>query len=322
MSPETIAQGQDLKQRDGAGPAVCAIVVTYNPDRTVLEAVLDAVARQVSAIVVVDNGSESATTHWLGETARQWIAHLILLAENLGLGVAHNRGIEWARRGGYTHVLILDQDSVPMPDMVEVLLGASRRLCSEGNRVSAVGPRYLDPVSGWSSFFVRFGKVALHHVFCDREGAKEVIAADFLISSGMLVSMEAVDEIGGMDEALFIDHVDTEWFLRARGKGFSAFGVCGAVMTHRLGDEKVRVWLGRWRSVAIRSPLRHYYAVRNSILLYRRPYSPGIWILNDTLRIIQLFCFHSLFGTSRLEHAGMMLKGVWHGILGRSGRLR
>jgi rhamnosyltransferase len=71
----------------------------------------------------------------------------------------------------------------------------------------------------------------------------------------------------------------------------------------------------------LRTPLRHYYAVRNSILLYRRPYSPKVWIVNDALRLVRLFCFHSVFGAARREHAGMMLKGMWHGIRGRSGRL-
>ena len=37
-----------------------------------------------------------------------------------------------------------------------------------------------------------------------------------LISSGCLIPLSAIDTIGEMDEELFIDHVDTDWFLRAK----------------------------------------------------------------------------------------------------------
>ena len=299
---------------------VCAIVVTHYPDLSILECVLRTVASQVAAVVVVDNGSDRETVGWLAERARQRDVQVLPLEQNLGLGVAHNRGIEWARRDGYRYVLILDQDSVPSTGMVERLVCVSQRLRAEGHRVAAVGPRYFDPASGHTSFFVRFGKLSFKRLWCASNCPDEVIETDFLISSGLLTSVDALGEIGAMDEALFIDHVDTEWFLRARIKGFKAFGVCDAVMTHKLGSDTLNVWVGRWRNIAVRSPLRHYYAVRNSILLYRRQYAPGSWILNDVVRLLKMFCFYSLFTPPRLQHAGMMLKGAWHGILGRAGR--
>jgi rhamnosyltransferase len=309
-------------QQDGTVAKVCAIVVTYHPELPILESVLDAVASQVSAVVIVDNGSDRETVGWLSERACQGGVHVLPLEQNLGLGAAHNRGIEWARSGGYRYVLILDQDSIPSTGMVERLVRASQQLRGTSHRVAAVGPRYLDPVSGRTSFFVRFGRLSFRRLWCGGDSPDQVVETDFLISSGLLASVDALDEIGPMDETLFIDHVDTEWFLRARTKGFKAFGVCDAVMTHKLGSDTISVWAGRWRSVAVRSPLRHYYAVRNSFLLYRRQYAPGNWILNDAVRLLQMFCFYSLFTPPRLQQAGMMLKGAWHGIRGRSGRYR
>ena len=43
---------------------------------------------------------------------------LIAPRENLGVAAAQNQGIEWAKQQGATHVLLLDQDSLPHPDMV------------------------------------------------------------------------------------------------------------------------------------------------------------------------------------------------------------
>jgi rhamnosyltransferase len=125
-----------------------------------------------------------------------------------------------------------------------------------------------------------------------------------------------------MEEQLFIDHVDTEWFLRARARGFKAFGVCDAVMSHSLGSRTLRVWLGRWRHVPGHSPLRHYYIFRNSILLYRRPYAPGKWICNDVVRLLFMLAYYPLRTPPRLEHLRMMLRGAWDGLRGRAGKLK
>ena len=93
-----------------------------------------------------------------------------------------------------------------------------------------------------------------------------------LISSGALFPREALLELGLMDEGLFIDHIDTEWFLRAKDRGWRVFGVCDAVMDHGLGERTVMVWLGRWRYLPVHQPFRYYYIYRNSVLLYRRSY--------------------------------------------------
>jgi rhamnosyltransferase len=284
--------------------------------------VLAALVDEVSSVVLVDNGSNADALSWLSDHAGKANRHFLPLGENLGLGVAHNRGIAWARQEGHRYALLLDQDSVPSPGMVARLASASQHLRAQHRRVAAVGPRYVDPVSGRASFFVRFGWLSLDRVWCEENAREQVIETDFLISSGLLVSIDAIDEIGGMDETLFIDHVDTEWFLRARALGFRAFGVCDAVMTHQLGNDTLSVWVGRWRSVPVHSPLRHYYAVRNSFLLYQRRYAPAVWIWNDVGRLLQMFCFYSLFTPPRLQHVRMMLKGAWHGIRGRAGRYR
>lgn len=47
-------------------------------------------------------------------------------------------GIQWARERAATHVLLMDQDSVPAPDMVSALLLATE------SSIAAVGPGYLD----------------------------------------------------------------------------------------------------------------------------------------------------------------------------------
>lgn len=301
-------------------PFVIAVVVTYRPDLGILEDSLRAVRPQVGNLLVVDNGSEEYPLHRLRALADSLDICVIEHGDNLGLGRAHNAGIGFALERGATHVLLLDQDSVPAPDMVMRLLAAQTALADRGERVSAVGPRYYGRKTGVLSSFVRFGVITFTRADRPLASVGSTVRTDFLISSGSLFTLASLCEVGCMDETLFIDHVDTEWFLRARAAGFSAFGVDDAIMTHDLGGSSVRFWLGRWRNVARHSPVRHYYIFRNSVLLWRRRYAPARWIWNDFVRLSLMFVIFGIATSPRIKHARMMLRGLHDGLAGRAGR--
>jgi rhamnosyltransferase len=297
---------------------VCAIIVSYRPDLEVLESVIMAIHGQVHRVVLVDNGSPEETVSCLRRLAADNRVHLFPCRLNLGVATGHNLGIEWARKNDCSHVLLLDQDSIADRDMVSALLAAHIRLTSQGVKVSAVGPRYRAGL-GHSSFFVRFGFLKFKRSYCTSQSVGQCIEADFLITSGSLIALPTIDVIGGMDDGLFIDHVDTEWYLRAKYKRYRAFGICDAVMSHTLGTETLQVWFGRWRHVPRHNPLRHYYTFRNSMLLYKRDYAPRAWIVNDVVRLIFMFIFYTLRTAPRREHALMMIKGMVDGLKGRTG---
>ena len=230
-------------------------MTTFNPDLSVLRDQLRRTVPQVKQLIVVDNGSsavdsiralveEFPKTHWFS------------LGENRGLGYAHNLGIGKALEGGAGSVLILDQDTLPEADMVSVLAETLASSSASDSRVAAVGARYVGTQNSHPSFFVQFRRFRFKKCFCAGGGIRQVIPADVLISSGALFSASALREIGAMDEGLFIDHVDTEWFLRAHHRGWRSYGVCDAVMRHSLGERTFRVWLGRWRYLPIHKPFR------------------------------------------------------------------
>lgn len=309
--------------RGAARPSVVAVVVTFRPDSATLERVVHAVSPQVDEVVVVDDtGPDAEGAAGFGAFVGSGgipDARIVRLEENRGVAAAQNTGIREALALGARHVLLLDQDSECAPDMVERLLDAVELLHRRGVEVSAVGPRYRDedgPVSG----FVRFGAFRFRRVPCpaDAEGPVE---ADFLISSGSLIPARAFERVGLMDERLFIDHVDTDWFLRARSLGLRCFGVCDATMRHALGEEQARVWVGRWRTVPRHRPFRYYYMVRNSLLLYHRSYAPRRWIAGDLFRLVGIAVFNLLLPGPRSERLRMMLRGLWHGLTGRHGSL-
>ena len=295
-------------------------MTTFNPDLSVLREQLSRTVPQVEQLIVVDNGSstadsiqavveEFAKTHWFS------------LGENRGLGYAHNLGIGKALEEGAESVLILDQDTLPEADMVRVLVETLVSSSASDSRVAAVGARYVGTQSNHPSFFVQFRRFRFKKCFCAEGGVRQVIPADVLISSGALFSASALREIGTMDEGLFIDHVDTEWFLRAHHRGWRSYGVCDAVMRHSLGERTFRVWLGRWRYLPIHKPFRYYYIYRNSVLLYRRSFPRRRWKQTDVLRLVMMFVRFAVFAGDRVENLKMMCRGIVDGFRGRGGRL-
>lgn len=295
----------------GGAASVCGVIVTYNPDKQALDLLLQAVRPQLRDLVVVDNGSRFDFTELLARSP----ADLIELGDNYGIARAQNVGIARARDLGADYVLLLDQDSVPAPDMVERLIVAIGELQAKGLKVASVGPSYVDQRQGEAAPFIYLDGFSLkRRIATDKAG---IVEADFLIASGCLVPVASLDRIGLMVEELFIDYVDIEWGLRARRDGYLSYGVLAARMEHSLGDE----WIAfRGRRIPVHSPLRHYYHVRNAVWLARRPWISGRWKVVLAWRLVRQCLFFTFLAPKGASHAKMMALGLWHGLTNRMGR--
>ncbi len=292
-------------------PETVAVVVTYQPEIARLRHLLRELVAQADAVVLVDNASTEPGLPGLVEQCCPSIpCEFIRMERNAGIGAAQNVGIDWARRRGANHVLLMDQDSLPGPGMIDAL----RRAAQTCSSVAAVGPAYLDERHRQPASFIRVR--GLRQIRQVRESGSGIVEADFLISSGSLIPLAAFDRVGALREDLFIDYVDVEWCLRARRDGLHCYGVFEAAMEHRLGESRVRVF---GRQVAVRSPLRHYYLMRNALLLYREPWVPLNWKLVDAGHLFLKFGLYALAAPPRLRHCRMMVRGLWHGLTGRAG---
>lgn len=285
-------------------------------------ACLVALLSQVKNIIIVDNNSVCDVGEIISYFGRKHSRRikLIKLAQNNGLGTAYNMGIATARNLKAGFVLLLDQDSIPGADMVRKLYLAYQDLEKQGLSIGAVAPRYHNPASSRLSQFVRIAPLGLTRINCESQPLNYV-RTDFLISSGSLIALGVLEQVGGMDDRLFIDHIDTEWCCRAQAKGFAMYGVCDAIMQHCLGDNQIHIWWGFWRNVPVHQSFRYYYMIRNSVLLWQRPYMPAAWKRADMLRSANLFFFFTVFSSKRLANLRMMLKGLSDGINQRVGKL-
>jgi rhamnosyltransferase len=135
-----------------------------------------------------------------------------------------------------------------------------------------------------------------------------------LNGSGTLVPIELFLQLGGLDEALFIDHVDTEWSFRVLAADLGLRGIPAAVFKHRMGQSSVRYWLLGWRIWPSRSPQRHYFLFRNAVLLMRRPYVPRVWKFWAVVKLALTAIMHGLFDRERRAQWRQMRQGVREGL--------
>jgi rhamnosyltransferase len=296
--------------------STCSITVTFHPCLQDLERQLLALIDQVGLAVIVDNGSANYTelerlVLRMGETDPGSVL-LISLGSNEGVGTAQNHGLRHATNNGFAYAILLDQDSEPFPEMVKALVQ-----CCETSGCIAAAPLIIDrrtgrvgpvlkPAAGNWRPFVRW-----------RPGEEEgnpTHEALFLIASGTLVDLRQLPKVGNMREDYFIDHVDTEWCVRARRAGFSLKVVPTARLSHQLGDRVFRVWFFGWREIALHQPLRDYFMARNTLLMLRDSPVPAALAIYLVTRLIVLSGFFLAFAPMRIVRARQIARGIAHGI--------
>lgn len=207
---------------------VAAIIVTYNGGD--VRASVDSVLRQTAFGIIIDNGSNQETLDYLKEFEDK-NAKVIRLEKNYGQAAALNVGMKAAKELGFSLVLTMDQDTILEDGCLKELL-----FCINEEYVS-VGPNYKNIQKNAAFWKVRY-----------------------LITSGNLIILDKLLEVGGFNEKMFIDSVDFDISLRLRKAGYKLAVVKNARMKHSIGEEMVGEDGNTHQE---HSEFRHYYIARN-----------------------------------------------------------
>ena len=291
--------------------SLVTVTVTFNPEIGPLKAQLAALPRE-SLKLVVDNASQSETLRDIQAlVSRTPNALLLRNAENIGLAAAVNRGVVVARDStpAARFVLLLDQDSEPASGSIEALMEGFEALQARGERVGCVGPVLLDVATGLTHGFHQCTRWRWKRVH-PAPGSRGPVPCANLNGSGTLVPIDLFLEFGGLEETLFIDHVDTEWAFRVLTRGYGLFGIPQAVFRHRMGETSRRIWLFGWRVWPVRSPRRHYFLYRNAAILMRRAYVPRVWKVWAVAKLGVTACVTLVTGPCRFAQMCNMASGV------------
>lgn len=291
------------------------ITVTYHPDPAVLDRQLAALPRQAMKVIVDNASPKTELAALYAVLARHEHVSLLENQTNLGLAAALDQGIRHAARRWphCTHVFLLDQDSEPQPGCIERLAAAFQNLEQQGNRPGAVGPQLHDPGALLSHGFHQMTRWHWRRVY-PLPDSKTPIPVANLNGSGTYMSLDLYLRLGGLDTALFIDHVDTEWSFRLLSAGYSLWGIPDAALTHRMGERGLRFWMLRWRVWPWRSPLRHRYLFRNTVWLMRRAYVPTVWKFWAAIKLLLTTTVYAAADPRRREQLRAMRQGFIEGL--------
>lgn len=282
---------------------IVANIVTYQPDLPQLRtAVLRLLQQQIASVLIVNNSGYDISL----DTERTVV---INLGQNLGIARAQTLAMEASFAQGADFILQMDQDSIPDPDMTQQLLSSYIALQAQGITAGLIGPQDYDRVTGHIS------TPTLHKGKSVAETS--LLEVSSTLSSGSLIPRHAFEKVGGMADELFIDAVDHEYCWRLRHHGLAVYKDTAAKLGHRLGNGQMRI-LGLI-TVGVPAPFRHYYAVRNALLLLPKAYVPLSWKLTSLLKIGFKLLFYPLFLDQGMLRLRFICKGVWHGVCGKTG---
>lgn len=229
---------------------IVAGIVTYNPQIDRLEQNIEAVIPQVEEVIIVDNGSQNSLK--IKDLCKEIGVHFIKNSENYGIATALNQIFNYyssANEMEKVWILTLDQDSVVYSDIIDEY---KKCMCSK-KTVSITCLRedrgYLVEDSATDEFVQPVNKC---------------------ITSGNMVCVDAWKTVGGFNDKLFIDMVDSEFCYRLRMAGFQILRVNKVKIIHELGNAFQVTFMGKNRTILNHSAFRKYYIFRNTTYLLKK----------------------------------------------------
>lgn len=251
-----------------ASDLIFIVILNWNGKKDTLECLAS-----VSKIVyphfqtlVVDNGSTDDSV----ASIRSSYPGVVVLetGENLGFAEGNNIGIRYALAQGAQAVLLLNNDTIVDPDLLQGfaeqmktypkagILGATIYLYDERER--------LDHFGGiWNRKKAAFDFVGY------REKKKEsgTLELDYVCGAALLVKREVFEKIGLLEPRFFLIWEEADFCFRAKRAGFLSLTCPKAVLWHKVSASFVG-----------KKPHTNYYWWRNRLLWIERncSFSEGV----------------------------------------------
>lgn len=239
------------------------VVVTYNR-ADLLERMLAGLGGLDPApelVVVVDNASTDHTPDVLAACALPGL-QVVRTAENLGGAGGFHLGTRTAYDAGVDRIWLMDDDVLPAPDCLGVLLATDEdclmavredsqgRLCEKAaTRFDLRNPLAIKPKSrmvetDWGS----------------RDAMPERVELENVAFEGFMVRRGVLERIGLPDPSYFIFYDDVDFAVRARRAGYRIWALRDAVLVRQLDFDQQHDLAG-WKG---------YYMYRNLFAVHLR----------------------------------------------------
>ncbi len=214
----------------GAPESVAVVVVTFNRADLLVRmlAGLAAQTHRPDAVIVVDNASTDHTAEVLAAASEREDLPLEVITslDNVGGAGGFRAGMAAAHARGFDRTWLMDDDVVPAPDCLAVLMAADEdclmavredlqgRLCEKAAlRFDLSDPRAVKPKTAM-----------VETTYGTRAAMPERVALENVAFEGFLVRRRVVERIGLPDAGFFIFYDDVDFALRARARRVRRLG--------------------------------------------------------------------------------------------------
>jgi len=285
------------------GKTVCAVVVTYNRKKLLLEC-LEALLKQsrsLNAIYIIDNASTDGTPEALlgckyipklspSNIEEPWeifceinnlqdfetdsnlsvMIYYVRMPVNVGGAGGFCEGVKRSYEKGYDWMWLMDDDGIPSEDCLNKLLLGEKKY-----RADLLAPLVIDiNNSGRLSFGISdYRNKKTIYTFQDAmkysiDGSFEGAACMF---NGILISKELIKIVGYPKRGMFIWGDEVEYLLRIKSKGFKVITVCNAIHKHPIGKIGYhKIFFGQFWVRFNNQKLRDYCRFRNMAYIYKK----------------------------------------------------
>ncbi|MBI4655554.1 MAG: glycosyltransferase family 2 protein [Elusimicrobia bacterium] len=281
-------------------PEVSIIIVNWNTRdylKQCLQAIRDNVKDTIYEVIVVDNNSQDGSVDMVRNDFPE--VKLIKNTTNLGFAKANNQAIILSK-GEY--VLILNPDTIVFSKVIEDMV----KFMDKHPKAGACGPKLLDgngkvvfPGVFFPTLKEGFGRdTILRKIFPalfsdDREkrfDCDKIQKVERLYGCCMLVRRKTIEQVGLMDERMFLSFEEPEWCLRMQ-KNWEIYYFPQVQIIHYGAQSKLQI-----------NQLEAYlHARRSEYVFYRKRYG-----IIPVLFLRFLVAVSSVFG---------LVKWLWIGLI-------
>lgn len=262
---------------------ILAVVVTYYPDKELLTSNIEAFVQDVDHILIWENTPESVKKQY------RYINHIKVeyCSDNKNsISRALNYAWQYAKTHQYDYLLTMDQDSkwVNFSSFVKYVN-------NEKNNHAIYSPYiYGTPLENSINYI------------------------DWAITSGMLIPISIIDELGGYNERFAIDGIDMDFCIRAKLNNIPVIALKDYRMIQRFGTPQKKTFL-LFSFFCYNYAASRYYEIYCSHLYFLINYrlSPHMCIRLLETCILKIPFKLIMYEDNKVEKIKSILRGVRDG---------
>lgn len=267
---------------------ILAIVVTYYPEKELLYCNISAFIDYVDKVLIWENTPrrDSESYRYINDEKVEYCGDGVN-----SISHALNYAWHYAKDNGYDYLLTMDQDSV----WVNFSDFLNKTIYNPNAPYGLYGPTIDDGVN-------------------DRSYDDDFHCHD-IITSGMLIPINLLNEIGGYGEFLKIDGVDFYLCYRAMELGYGVYTVKNCFLKQQFGNYGFAKFLNHSFTTYRYSATRLYEIYKSQIIMLRRFHTTEEFRRNFWKNRMIKWPFKILFGEDdKVNKFKAIIKGIFAGL--------